>query len=121
MGEIDFEAEARAWVNWYRSHSVPPLPEHLAIEYERIDARARDEVRLEHEKGDPPRGSRLWRCELELNNARAEIEATRSEGKADGYRRGVEAAIALAAPFCPGSTPDRIRATLLPPEPAKAK
>ena len=43
MGEFDFEAEARAWVNWYRSHSVPPLPEHLAIEYERIDARARAE------------------------------------------------------------------------------
>ena len=58
MGEIDFEAEARAWVNWYRSHSVPPLPEHLAIEYERIDARAR------------------------------------AEGEADGFRRGVEAAIA---------------------------
>ena len=53
MGEIDFETEARAWVNWYRSHSVPPLPEHLAIEYERIDARARAEGEADgYRRGD---------------------------------------------------------------------
>lgn len=70
--KIDFEAEARAW-----NRGGTSLDSELAAKFREIDARARAEVRREHESGDPPRGSRLWRCELELNKARAEIEATR--------------------------------------------